>query len=195
MRWVLLGRFGETTRQCAAFILGRQDAIAAILEPRARLRPAWDEARFREAVRQWADRHFPEARPLLGVQYPLGPGLFETEWLLYCPICDDGPFHLPGRPGEEGLEPRTWDDSRILHLLATRFGHLHPRPDPPTPTSLGSGRASGVPPSPAPSRPGAGESGAPSAPRTDEPASAPKPPPGPEVLTGRVCGGATRIGA
>lgn len=130
MRWVLLGRFGETARQYAAFVLGRHDAVAAILEPKARLRPSWDEARFRAVVRDWADRHFPELRPVLGLQYPLGRGLFETEWLLYCPLCGAGPFHVPCQAGEAGLEPRAWDDRRILHLLAERFHHVHPQPGP-----------------------------------------------------------------
>ncbi len=131
MRWVLLGRFGDTTQQCAVFILGRHDTVAAILEPRARLRPSWDEDAFRAALRQWAGHHFPEVRPVLGLQYPLGPGLYETEWLLYCPLCGAGPFCLPAVAGAAGLAPRTWDDRRLAQELAKRFQHIHRDPEPP----------------------------------------------------------------
>lgn len=110
--------------------MDRADVIAAVLEPTARSRAGWDEAGFRAAVRQWAQRQFPQVRPLIGLQYSLIRGGYETEWLLYCPVCGGGPFHLPARAGEAGLAPRDWDDRRLIHHLAEAFAHRHDLPDP-----------------------------------------------------------------
>ncbi|PZN01830.1 hypothetical protein [Thermaerobacter composti] len=137
MRWVLLGRFGDAARQCAAFVMDRADVVAAVLEPAARSRAGWDEAGFRAAVRAWAHQQFREVRPVLGLQYVLARGGYETEWLLYCPVCGVGPFHLAARAGEAGLAPRTWDDRRLLCHLAEAFAHRHDLPDPHGPRAAG----------------------------------------------------------
>lgn len=146
MRWVFLGRFGEASRRCAVFVLGRHDVLAAILEPKARSRTGWHEFCFRAAVRDWVVHHFAGAGPLLGLQYALTPDGYETEWLLFCPACGAGPFHVPCQAGEAGTVPRTWDDRQLIRYLAEAFRHVHQAPDP-------GGRPAGGPPERCPADP------------------------------------------
>lgn len=141
MRWVLLGKFGEVVTYCVAYVLEDGDVVAAVLQPKARGRDGWDEGEFRRAVRCWAWGHRSRPGHPIGIQYDLGRGRYEVEWLLGCPRCGAGPFLWAETPsGQQAFAPMRWTPEELARCLEERFGHTHDD-GPPGQVSEGTGQA------------------------------------------------------